>query len=184
MNEHRREIMQNVFLTYLPARKFKTSCLSVQLVSQLDSATASANALTPAVLHRGTMTYPDMEQLSAAMDRTWALTWRQWHGTDVLENKMIVTVAVTVVTVFLLVCAYSPSYLGWSFPLHNIQAVGKAVRAMRLWALAGITTTVISLAGWGTMKPGLIVFLGCGLVLKAIATIIEIKEKDKKEDPQ
>ena len=114
---------------------------------------------------------------------TWALTWRQWHGTDVLENKMIVTVAVTVVTVFLLVCAYSPSYLGWSFPLHNIQAVGKAVRAMRLWALAGITTTVISLAGWGTMKPGLIVFLGCGLVLKAIATIIEIKEKDKKEDP-
>ena len=54
---------------------------------------------------------------------------------------------------------------------------------MRLWALAGITTTVISLAGWGTMKPGLIVFLGCGLVLKAIATIIEIKEKDKKEDP-
>lgn len=69
MNEHRREIMQNVFLTYLPAKKFKTSCLSVQLVAQLDAQTASYNALTPAVLHRGTVSCPDMEQLSAAMDR-------------------------------------------------------------------------------------------------------------------
>lgn len=69
MNEHRKEIMQNVYLTYLPARKFKTSCLSAQLVTQLDAATASYNALTPAVLHRGTVRCPDMEQLSAAMDR-------------------------------------------------------------------------------------------------------------------
>lgn len=69
MNEQRREIMQNVFLTYLPAKKFKTSCLSVQLVTQLDEKTASHNALTPSVLHRGTVTCPDMEQLSAAMDR-------------------------------------------------------------------------------------------------------------------
>ncbi|MBQ0037252.1 MAG: insulinase family protein [Clostridiales bacterium] len=69
MNEHRREIMQNVFLTYLPAKKFKTSCLSAQLVTQLDAKTASYNALTPSVLHRGTVRCPDMEQLSAAMDR-------------------------------------------------------------------------------------------------------------------
>ena len=69
MNEQRREIMQNVFLTYLPARKFKTGCLSVQLVNQLEEKTASYNALIPSVLHRGTMRCPNMEQLSAAMDR-------------------------------------------------------------------------------------------------------------------
>lgn len=28
MNEYRKEIMRNVYLTVLPARKFKTGCLS------------------------------------------------------------------------------------------------------------------------------------------------------------
>lgn len=69
MNEVRKEIMQNVFLTYLPATKFKTSCFSAHLVTPLRKDTASYNALFPAVLHRGTMRCPDMEQLSAAMDR-------------------------------------------------------------------------------------------------------------------
>jgi predicted Zn-dependent peptidase len=69
MNEIRKEIMDNVFLTYLPATKFKTGLLSVQLVTPLQQETASYNALLPAVLHRGTMRYPDMESLSAAMDQ-------------------------------------------------------------------------------------------------------------------
>ena len=69
MYENRREIMQDVFLTYLPARKFKTSRLTVNLIAGLDRASASANALLPAVLSRGTARYPDMEQLSAAMDQ-------------------------------------------------------------------------------------------------------------------
>lgn len=69
MNEIRKEIMQNVYLTYLPAKKFKTSCFSAHLVTPLRKDTASYNALFPAVLHRGTVRCPDMEQLSAAMDR-------------------------------------------------------------------------------------------------------------------
>lgn len=69
MHETRTEIMPNVYLTYLPAGKFKTGLLSAQLLTPLRRETASANALLPAVLHRGTMRCPDMEQLSAAMDR-------------------------------------------------------------------------------------------------------------------
>ena len=68
MYQHRKEIMQNVFLTYLPASKFKTSVLSAHLVTPLQKETAAANALLPAVLRRGTMRCPDMESLSAALD--------------------------------------------------------------------------------------------------------------------
>lgn len=69
MEYTRREIMQDVFLTYLPAQKFKTGYLSAQFITPLRAETAGANALLPAVLHRGTVRCPDMEQLSAAMDR-------------------------------------------------------------------------------------------------------------------
>ena len=68
MYENRKEIMQNVFLTYLPAKKFKTCLLSAHFVTPLRRETASYNALLPAVLRRGTMRCPDMESLSAAMD--------------------------------------------------------------------------------------------------------------------
>ena len=68
MYENRKEIMQDVFLTYLPAKKFKTCLLSAHLVTQLRRETASYNALLPAVLRRGTMRCPDMESLSAALD--------------------------------------------------------------------------------------------------------------------
>ena len=54
MNENRREIMENVYLTYLPATKFKTGCLSAQLVTPLRRETAAWNALLPPVLSRGT----------------------------------------------------------------------------------------------------------------------------------
>ncbi len=68
MYENRKEIMQNVFLTYLPAQKFKTCLLSAHFVTPLSRETAAYNALLPAVLRRGTMRCPDMESLSAAMD--------------------------------------------------------------------------------------------------------------------
>lgn len=68
MFENRREIMQDVYLTYLPAQHFKTSRLTLHLVTGLQRDTASANALLPAVLRRGTVRYPDMERLSAALD--------------------------------------------------------------------------------------------------------------------
>lgn len=69
MEYKRKEIMQDVFLTYLPAKKFKTSYLSAHFITPLRAETASLNALLPAVLHRGTVRCPDMERLSAAMDR-------------------------------------------------------------------------------------------------------------------
>ena len=74
MYENRREIMQDVFLTYLPARKFKTIRLTVNLITGLERAGASANALLPAVLSRGTVRHPDMESLSAAMDTLYGAT--------------------------------------------------------------------------------------------------------------
>ena len=68
MFDNRREIMQDVFLTYLPAQRFKTSRMTVQLIAPLKRETAAANALLPAVLRRGTVRCPDMESLSAALD--------------------------------------------------------------------------------------------------------------------
>ena len=68
MFDNRREIMQDVFLTYLPAQRFKTSRMTVQLIAPLQRETAAANALLPAVQRRGTVRCPDMESLSAALD--------------------------------------------------------------------------------------------------------------------
>lgn len=74
MGFSRKEIMQDVFLTYLPARKFKTCLLSVQLITELRRETAGYNALVPAVLRRGTVRHPDMESLSAALDALYGAT--------------------------------------------------------------------------------------------------------------
>ena len=42
MFDNRREIMQDVFLTYLPAQRFKTSRMTVQLIAPLQRETAAA----------------------------------------------------------------------------------------------------------------------------------------------
>lgn len=68
MIQNRSELMSGVYLTYIPAQKFKTGVLSAHLVTPLHSETASLNALLSAVLRRGTEKYPDMESLSAALD--------------------------------------------------------------------------------------------------------------------
>nr|WP_325195569.1 pitrilysin family protein [uncultured Oscillibacter sp.] len=65
----RTKLAEGVYLTYLPARKFKTSLLSAQFAVPIRQETASAYALLPAVLRRGTVTYPDMGSLSARLDR-------------------------------------------------------------------------------------------------------------------
>lgn len=62
-------LAEGVCLTYLPARKFKTSFLSAQFVTPASEETASAQAMLPAVLRRGTSKYPDMGALSAQLDR-------------------------------------------------------------------------------------------------------------------
>ncbi len=74
MYKQRRQIMENVYLTYLPADKFKTCLLSVHLITPLRKETASYNALLPAVLRRGTMRCPDMERMSAALDTLYGAT--------------------------------------------------------------------------------------------------------------
>lgn len=69
MEMTRTKLAEGVYLTYLPARKFKTSLLSAQFVTPLRQETASAYALLPAVLRRGTVSCPDMGSLSARLDK-------------------------------------------------------------------------------------------------------------------
>lgn len=69
MERTRIQLADGVYLTYLPARKFKTSLLSAQFVTPLQQETASAYALLPAILRRGTVRYPDLGALSARLDR-------------------------------------------------------------------------------------------------------------------
>ena len=69
MEVTRKKLADGVYLTCLPARKFKTSLLSAQFVTPLRKETAAACALLPAVLRRGTVTYPDMGSLAARLDR-------------------------------------------------------------------------------------------------------------------
>ena len=64
----RTKLRDNVYLTYVPAVKFKTGFLSAQFLTPLRSETAGYNALLCAVLERGCQRYPDMEKLSAALD--------------------------------------------------------------------------------------------------------------------
>ena len=64
----RRELFPGVWLRAVHTNKFKSSYLSLTLMSPLDPETAAANALVPAVLRRGTAVHPDLESLSAALD--------------------------------------------------------------------------------------------------------------------
>ena len=68
MEVTRIQLGEGVYLTYLPARKFKTSLLSAQFVTPLRPETVSGNALLPAILRRGTVSCPDLGSLSARLD--------------------------------------------------------------------------------------------------------------------
>ena len=68
MEYTRNELLPGVFLTHLRSDKFKTACMSVNLLTQLQRDTAAMTALIPQVLRRGTARYGDMEQLSRRMD--------------------------------------------------------------------------------------------------------------------
>lgn len=69
MKKIRTQIAEGVYLTCLPAQKFKTGLFSAQFITPIRADTAAAYALLPAILRRGTIRYPDMEQLSAELDR-------------------------------------------------------------------------------------------------------------------
>ena len=68
METIRRKLMPGVYLTYIQETKFKTNVVSAQLVTPLDERNASANALLPAVLRRGSAQYDTMQKLSAELD--------------------------------------------------------------------------------------------------------------------
>ncbi len=64
----RKQIMPDVTLTSVRTDKFKTCCLSVNLITKLDKETAAKNALLPRVLLRGTATHPDMQSINSYLD--------------------------------------------------------------------------------------------------------------------
>jgi len=68
MEYTRTELLPGVFLSHLHSDKFKTACMSLTLLTQLQRETASMNALIPYVLRRGTTQYGDMEALGRRMD--------------------------------------------------------------------------------------------------------------------
>lgn len=68
MDISRTEIAPGVALTCLRSEKFKTACMSINLLCQLERETASINALVPYVLRRGTSRHADMEALSERMN--------------------------------------------------------------------------------------------------------------------
>ncbi len=70
----RTELMPGVWLSHLRSDKFKTACLSVNLLSQLTRETAAMNALIPFVLRRGTMRHKDMEALAARFDELYGVS--------------------------------------------------------------------------------------------------------------
>lgn len=70
----RRMLLPGVWLTAVQTDKFKTACLSVNLLRPLCREEASLNALLPSVLLRGTREYPDMQAISAYLDDLYGAT--------------------------------------------------------------------------------------------------------------
>ena len=68
METIRKEILPGVWLTALESDKFKTGCLSISMLTQLDRETAAQNALIPYVLRRGSRYHTDMRSLAAELD--------------------------------------------------------------------------------------------------------------------
>ncbi len=60
--------MENVYLTYIPSEKFKTSFFSAQMAVPLRAETAGLNALMVNVLSRGTARCPDMAAIGRELD--------------------------------------------------------------------------------------------------------------------
>ena len=63
-----KELLPGVTLTALRTDKFKSSCLSLTLMTPMQKETVTANALLPSVLRRGSQDHPDARSLAAALD--------------------------------------------------------------------------------------------------------------------
>ncbi|MDR0839179.1 MAG: insulinase family protein [Oscillospiraceae bacterium] len=62
------DVSPRLRLTCARTDKFKTGCLSVNLITELTRENAAKNALLPRVLRRGTAVHPDMESLAVITD--------------------------------------------------------------------------------------------------------------------
>ena len=69
MERIRKSLAEGVELIVNRTEQFKTGLLSVTLTVPLKAETATANALIPDVLYRGSRNHPDIESLSAATDQ-------------------------------------------------------------------------------------------------------------------
>ena len=69
MERSHRILADGVELAVCRSDQFKTGLFSVTLAAPLRRETATAYALTPDVLYRGSRNHPDMERLSAATDQ-------------------------------------------------------------------------------------------------------------------
>jgi len=65
---YKTQLAPGVSLTCVNAERFKSGSITINFISSLTKKTASANALLPRVLRRGSVNYPDMESLSALLD--------------------------------------------------------------------------------------------------------------------
>lgn len=65
----RNQLLPGVFLTTVHTKKFKSSVLSMTLLTPLKKETAAVNALIPYLLRRGSEAHPDMQSLAAALDQ-------------------------------------------------------------------------------------------------------------------
>jgi len=65
---YKTELRPGVSLTCISTDIFKAGCVTVNLLCGLRHETAAANALLPRVLRRGSINYPDMDCISAALD--------------------------------------------------------------------------------------------------------------------
>ena len=68
MDIQRTELFPGVFLTTLRTDKFKTDCLSVNLLTQIRRETVSKAALLPRVLLRGSVNHPDLDAIAQISD--------------------------------------------------------------------------------------------------------------------
>ena len=68
MQQTSKDILPGVRLTCVTTDKFKGGLISLNLLTRLCRENASANALIPSVLRRGTVRYPDMDALNARLD--------------------------------------------------------------------------------------------------------------------
>ena len=65
---HASSISPGINLTCVKTGKFKTGCLSINLINSLTHSTAAKSALLMRVLRRGSKALPDMERIASALD--------------------------------------------------------------------------------------------------------------------